>query len=167
VPQLVLELLYPDALLPVRATEESAGYDLHAYLAGRSVRCSDGTQLHDHSCDTDPHQAHIILTPGLMALIPLGFKARLPSGFEAQVRPRSGAAFKRGLHIPNAPGTIDADYPDEWLVPVQNGGAHPLRIAHGERIAQMVVHRFEVLELVRGAVGVSSTRTGGFGSTGR
>lgn len=165
-PHIVLELLYPDALIPVRATRDAAGYDLHAYLAGRTVRCSDGATVHDMACVADPGDASIVLPPGLMALVQLGFKARLPQGYEAQVRPRSGAAFKKGLHIQNAPGTIDADYPGEWMVPVQNGGSHPLRIAHGERIAQVVLHRFEVLEFISGTVAVTSDRAGGFGSTG-
>jgi dUTP pyrophosphatase len=102
-----------------------------------------------------------------MALIPLGFRARLPDGFEAQVRPRSGASFKKGIQIPNAPGTVDADYPEEWLVPVRNGTSAPMRIEHGERIAQAVFQRYEVVAWVPGSVAVSSDRRGGFGSTGR
>jgi dUTP pyrophosphatase len=102
-----------------------------------------------------------------MALVPLGFRARLPHGFEAQVRPRSGASFRKGIVIPNAPGTVDADYPDEWMVPVRNGTSAPMRIEHGERIAQAIFHRFEVLEWSEGAVAASTDRRGGFGSTGR
>lgn len=107
------------------------------------------------------------LGPGVMALVPLGFKARLPQGVEAQIRPRSGAAFKKGLHIANSPGTVDSDFPDEWMVPVRNGGIAPLIIEHGERIAQMVLARYEILPFTPGRVGVSTSRTGGFGSTGR
>ena len=102
----------------------------------------------------------------MMALVPLGFRARLPAGIEAQIRPRSGAAFKKGLRIPNAPGTIDSDYPDEWMVILENGASGPVQIVHGERIAQVVLARYEVLAIREGAVGVSSSRTGGFGSTG-
>ena len=109
----------------------------------------------------------IELDPATMALIPLGFRARLPDGFEAQVRPRSGASFKKGLLIPNAPGTVDADYPEEWLVPVRNGTSAPMRIEHGERIAQAVFQRYEVVAWVPGSVAASSDRKGGFGSTGR
>jgi dUTP pyrophosphatase len=108
----------------------------------------------------------VTLHPGERALIPLGFKARLPEGYEAQIRPRSGASFKKGLEIPNAPGTIDADFPDEWMVIVRNGTASAMRIAHGERIAQAVLQRFEVLEWTTGTVGVTTERGGGFGSTG-
>jgi dUTP pyrophosphatase len=100
------------------------------------------------------------------ALIPLGFKARLPRGIEAQIRPRSGTSFKKGLQIPNAPGTIDSDYPDEWMVIVRNPTSAPIQIDHGERIAQMVLARYEVLAVESGRVDVSTERVGGFGSTG-
>jgi dUTP pyrophosphatase len=69
--------------------------------------------------------------------------------------------------IVNSPGTIDADYPDEWCVPVKNGGVAPLVIRHGERIAQMVLMRFETLPFEFGQVGRTTERAGGFGSTGR
>jgi dUTP pyrophosphatase len=101
-----------------------------------------------------------------MALIPLGFRARLPEGFEAQIRPRSGASFKKGIQIPNAPGTVDADYPEEWLVPVRNATTAPLRIEHGERIAQAVFQRYEVVSWERGDVRATTDRAAGFGSTG-
>ncbi|HYD54511.1 MAG TPA: hypothetical protein VEA99_17895, partial [Gemmatimonadaceae bacterium] len=74
---------------------------------------------------------------------------------------------KKGLEIPNAPGTVDADFPDEWRVVVKNGTAHPIEIAHGERIAQAVLARYEVLDWATGRVEVSTERVGGFGSTGR
>jgi dUTP pyrophosphatase len=108
----------------------------------------------------------LTLEPGVMALVPLGFRARLPHGIEAQIRPRSGAAFKKGLHVANSPGTIDADFPDEWMVPVRNGGSGALVIDHGERIAQMVLARYEVLQIELGSVAATTSRTGGFGSTG-
>ena len=110
--------------------------------------------------------AAITLAPGERALIPLGFKAQLPVGFEAQIRPRSGTSVKTDLVIANAPGTVDADYPDEWCVPVKNGGPRPLVIVHGDRIAQMVLCRFAVLDFAAGTVGRSTDREGGFGSTG-
>ena len=163
---IIVDRLHDDALLPRRATAQSAGYDLFAYLEGRDVTCSDGARLWTVAATTIEGRSGVELAPGVMALIPLGFKARLPHGFEAQVRPRSGAAFRRGIQIPNAPGTIDADYPDEWMVPVRNANAHALRIEHGERIAQMVLQRYEVLPFATGAVEVSTERTGGFGSTG-
>jgi dUTP pyrophosphatase len=161
--QLTIELLHGDAQPPRRATEGSAGYDLCAYLAGRTVKCSDAQKVWDAPSVDDA----FVLEPGVSALIPLGFKARIPVGIEAQIRPRSGTSFKRGLQIPNAPGTIDSDFPDEWMVIVRNPTTVPIRIEHGERIAQMVLARYEVLTIEAGAVGVTTTRTGGFGSTGQ
>jgi dUTP pyrophosphatase len=107
----------------------------------------------------------LVIEPGEVALVPLGFRARLPSGFEAQLRLRSSIAFKRGVVMPNAPGTIDADYPDEWLVMLKNVSAADVFIGHGERIAQVVLARFEVFEWHRGELR-ATTRVGGFGSTG-
>ena len=163
---ITLELLHGDARAPERATEGSAGYDLFAYLTDRKVSCSDGVSVQDASAQRDSSGAFFVLRPNITARIPLGFKARLPAGFEAQVRPRSGSAFKKGLLVPNAPGTVDADYPDEWMVLIRNAGSVAVRIEHGERIAQMVLSRFEVLPFVLGAVTKTTSRAGGFGSTG-
>lgn len=160
--QLTVELLHADARPPRRATEGSAGYDLCAYLTGRTVKCSDAQR----AWDAPAEDGAFTLSSGVAALIPLGFKARLPHGIEAQIRPRSGTTFKKGLQIPNAPGTIDSDFPDEWMVIVRNPTAAPIRIEHGERIAQMVLSRYEVLEIADGSVGVTTSRVGGFGSTG-
>jgi len=160
---LVIQLLHADAEPPRRATAGSAGYDLCAYLRGRSVRCSDGSRAWDAGVPSD---ARFALPSGVSALIPLGFKARLPLGIEAQIRPRSGTTFKKGLQIPNAPGTIDSDFPDEWMVIVRNPTAAPIVIEHGERIAQMVLARYEALAIEAGEVGVTTERVGGFGSTG-
>ena len=160
--QLIVELLHADARPPRRATEGSAGYDLCAYLTGRSVRCSDAPRAWDHATE----DGTFTLPSGVSALIPLGFKARLPHGIEAQIRPRSGTTFKKGLQIPNAPGTIDSDFPDEWMVIVRNPTSAPIKIEHGERIAQMVLSRYEVLDITDGTVAVTTSRVGGFGSTG-
>jgi dUTP pyrophosphatase len=166
-PAIVIELLHADAEPPRRATQGSAGYDLCAYLAGRSVDCSDGQNRWTEVVVTvDDAPARMLLPARAMALIPLGFKARLPNGYEAQIRPRSGAVFKRGLGIPNAPGTVDSDFPDEWRVIVRNMTDAPIEIVHGERIAQMVLQRYEALPFVEGMVGVTTERVGGFGSTG-
>jgi dUTP pyrophosphatase len=164
---LVVELLHADAQPPERATAGSAGYDLRAYLLGRSIKCSDGARVWEISAAQRVNDASFALESGVAALIPLGFKARLPVGIEAQIRPRSGTSFKKGLQIPNAPGTIDSDYPDEWMVIVRNPLARPIVVEHGERIAQMVLGRYEVLPIERGTVSVSTDRVGGFGSTGR
>ncbi|HTE47754.1 MAG TPA: hypothetical protein VK636_21100 [Gemmatimonadaceae bacterium] len=164
---IVVELLHPDARAPKRATAGSAGYDLCAYLRLRAVKCSDGQRVWDAAVtDAEGESPTFTLERGITALIPLGFKARLPVGIEAQIRPRSGTSFKKGMQIPNAPGTIDSDYPDEWMVIVRNPNEHAIRIDHAERIAQMVLSRYEVLQIEAGSVSVSTTRVGGFGSTG-
>ena len=166
-PVMMIELLHEDATPPRRATQGSAGYDLFAYLNGRTVDCSDGHRRWTEAAHlTEASLARVLLPAHAMALIPLGFKARLPNGYEAQIRPRSGAAFKKGLGIPNAPGTVDSDFPDEWRVIVRNMTDAPIEIVHGERIAQMVLHRYEILRFVEGSVGVTTERVGGFGSTG-
>ena len=160
---IIFEALHAGVEPPSRATEGSAGADLKAYLIDRTVRCSDGARQWDQRTGA---AGTLVLEPGAMALVPLGFRARLPHGVEAQIRPRSGAAFRKGLHIANSPGTVDSDFPDEWMVPVRNGGSGPLAIAHGERIAQMVLARYEVLPMETGVVAATTSRQGGFGSTG-
>src|SRR3954468_23721072 len=101
---IVFEPLHESVTPPARATEGSAGADLKAFLSGRTVRCSDGTTQWEEQVSS---AGSLTLKPGSMALVPLGFRARLPVGIEAQIRPRSGAAFKKALHVANAPGTID------------------------------------------------------------
>ncbi|HEY6220761.1 MAG TPA: dUTP diphosphatase [Gemmatimonadaceae bacterium] len=160
---IVFEPLHPGVEPPARATEGSAGSDLRAHLVARTVKCSDGARQWEQETAPD---SKLVLPPGAMALVPLGFRARLPRGIEAQIRPRSGAAFKKGLHIANAPGTVDCDFPDEWMVPVRNGSVGPLTIEHGERIAQMVLSRYEVIPFEAGSVQATTSRQGGFGSTG-
>jgi dUTP pyrophosphatase len=162
-PAITYESLHADVTTPMRATRQAAGYDVCAYLKGRTVRISDGLHVRERASD-DAHRVH--LEPGEVALVPLGFKARLPDGFEAQVRIRSSIAFKRGLIIPNGPGTIDADYPDEWMVMLKNDSAREVMIEHGERIAQIIIARYVVAEWMPGSVGKSTDRAGGFGSTG-
>ena len=166
-PVITIELVHPDAQPPRRATAGSAGYDLCAYLNARAIKCTDGVTIWDTAAEDENGTSRFSLESGVTALIPLGFKARLPDGVEAQIRPRSGTSFKKGLQIPNAPGTIDSDYPDEWMVIVRNPMPHPIVVEHGERIAQMVLARYETLEVRPGKVGITTTRAGGFGSTGR
>lgn len=163
----VIERLHHDVVLPTRATAGSAGYDVRAYLAGRSVRLSDGVTHSERSAGEEHGEWGVTLAPGEMALVPLGFRTRLPPGIEAQVRPRSGQAFKHALTIPNAPGTVDADYAEEWMVIVRNDAPAARRVVHGDRIAQVVFARHVVLELREGLVQRSSERAGGFGSTGQ
>ena len=166
-PVVVFEALYDDVVAPVRATEESAGYDLRAYLGGRPTRIAGASGVSERAPSKGADGAlYVEIGAGERAIVPLGFRARLPDGHEAQLRMRSSVAFKKGLTMPNAPGTIDADYPDEWLVMVRNDGAAPVRIEHGERIAQAIIARYTAVTWTPGTVGVSTSRAGGGGSTG-
>ncbi|HWG52780.1 MAG TPA: hypothetical protein VN677_05720 [Gemmatimonadaceae bacterium] len=162
-PCVLFEPLFADVEPPRRATAGSAGYDVRAHVLGRDVcTAANAAQAVIHA----DARGVLTLEPGVTALVPLGFRARLPEGHEAQLRVRSSIAFRKGLILPNAPATIDADYPDEWLVMMKNDATVPVTIEHGERIAQIVFNRFEVLEWTEGAVSASTDRAGGFGSTG-
>ena len=161
---IVFEPLHPDVAPPTRATRGAAGYDVRAWLRDASVRVA--RRGVEETVMTGP-DGRLELQPGDTALVPLGFRARLPEGYEAQLRVRSSIAFRKGLVLPNAPGTIDADYPDEWLAMMKNDSGSIVIIEHGERIAQVVLNRYEVLEWSEGRVGVSTDRVGGVGSTGR
>lgn len=164
---IIFEPLHEGVEPPRPATSASAGHDLAACLTSGTVRVFVQGVAQERAVRRDAEGAGLTLAPGEKALIPLGFRARLPLGYEAQVRPRSGTSLKTDLVIVNSPGTIDADFPDEWCVPVKNGGTLPLTVRHGERIAQMVLSRFETLTFERGTVERSTERAGGFGSTGR
>jgi dUTP diphosphatase len=133
-----------DLPLPQRASAGSSGCDLRAAVAERTV-----------------------LAPGERALIPTGLVLELPSGFEGQVRPRSGLALRHGVTVVNAPGTIDSDYRGEVAVALVNLGAEPFTIERGDRIAQLVVARVESVELEEVEdLSPTGRGDGGFGSTG-
>lgn len=165
--RVVFQPVSADVTLPVRATRESAGYDLVAYLTDRSVSVALGGAEEARPATIIGNSSSITLAAGERALIPLGFRARIPKGVHGEVRPRSGAAFRKGIEIPNSPGTIDSDYNGEWMVPVKNGDSRPLIIEHGERIAQVVFVKHVDVEFEAGEVGRTTDRDGGFGSTGR
>ncbi len=130
--------------LPAYTTPLSAGMDLYANL-----------------------NEAVILKPLERQLIGTGIFIELPEGFEAQVRPRSGLAVKRGLSVLNTPGTIDADYRGEIKVIMVNLSNEPCEIMDGERIAQLVVSRHEKVEWIESVQLTDSDRgTGGFGHTG-
>jgi dUTP pyrophosphatase len=115
-----------------------------------------------------PEDAPLVLAPGKHALVPTGLTIALPSGYEAQVRPRSGLAAKHGVTVLNSPGTIDADYRGEIGVLLINHGDTPFPIRRGERIAQMVIAAVVRAELVPAtALSTTDRGGGGFGSTGR
>ncbi len=124
----------------------------------------------DHAAGLDLHAAipePVALEPGCIQLVPCGFAMAVPIGYEAQVRPRSGLATRFGISMPNAPGTIDADYRGEVQVPLINLGPESFTVEPSMRIAQMVIAPVahcaveEVDDL-----GVTARGDGGFGSTG-
>lgn len=130
--------------LPGYSTDHSAGMDLRAYL-----------------------KEPVILKPLERALIPTGLYIELPVGYEAQVRPRSGLALKKGISVLNTPGTIDADYRGEIGVILINLSNEKVKIESGERICQMVIAKHEQAELINVEVLNETKRgAGGFGSTG-
>lgn len=131
--------------LPAYATPQSAGLDLRANI-----------------------DSSIVLQPLERRLVPTGLRIALPEGFEAQIRPRSGLALKHGITVLNSPGTIDADYRGEIGVILVNLSDKTFIVNPGERIAQMVVARYERVEWDEVAELDSTDRgEGGFGSTGR
>lgn len=109
----------------------------------------------------------IVIDPGGFRLIPTGIHLQLPAGYEGQVRPRSGLAAKYGVTVLNTPGTIDSDYRGEIKIILINLGREPFVIKRGDRIAQLVISRYERVELVPTECLEDSERgTGGFGHTG-
>ena len=109
----------------------------------------------------------IVLAPLQRAAIPTGIKMAIPTGFEVQVRPRSGLAFRSGISIPNSPGTIDSDYRGEVKVLLINLGSEDFTITRGMRIAQLVVARVIQAELtIVSSLDNTDRGEGGFGSTG-
>ncbi|MBT8454775.1 MAG: dUTP diphosphatase [Rhodobacteraceae bacterium] len=136
--------------LPTYATPGAAGADIRANLPEETR--ADG----------------LLIAPMTRALVPTGLSVEIPPGFEVQLRPRSGLALKHGLTLPNTPGTIDSDYRGPLGVILINLGDAAYTVAHGERIAQMIVApvvqaRFEVVD----TLSETDRGTGGFGSTGR
>ena len=130
--------------LPQYATPQSAGMDLRANL-----------------------EEPITLQPLERRLIPTGLFIALPEGYEAQVRPRSGLALKKGITVLNAPGTVDADYRGEIGVLLINLSQEPFIVNDGERIAQMVIARHEQGQFEEvDALGETERGTGGYGHTG-
>lgn len=107
------------------------------------------------------------LDPGVPKLVPTGLTIEVPPGFEAQLRPRSGLALKHAIILPNSPATIDPGYRGEVRVILLNLGKEPYQIHPGDRIAQMVIARYERIEWEEGDLNDSKRGQGGFGSSGR
>lgn len=150
-PRLRVQKMRQDAVLPRYETGGAAGMDLSACL-----------------------DAPIVIQAGASARVPTGLRIALPEGHEGQVRPRSGLAARHGVTVLNAPGTIDEDYRGELQVLLINHGGEAYSVAHGDRIAQLVVApvaRVELEETGEGAqneaaLGTTERGEGGFGSTG-
>lgn len=146
-PTLRVKKLNPRATLPAYHSELAAGLDVAACLPEDA--------------------ASVRIEPGAIRVIPTGIAIAVPPGYEAQVRPRSGLASKHGVTLPNSPGTIDADYRGEVLVPLINLGREPFEVTPGMRIAQMII-----APVARAQVSIVETLedtargVGGFGSTG-
>jgi len=107
------------------------------------------------------------LDPGVPRLVPTGLTLEIPAGYEAQVRPRSGLALKHAITVPNAPGTIDPGYRGEVRVILLNLGREPYTVHAGDRIAQLIVARYEAVEWQETDLANSTRGAGGFGSSGR
>ena len=108
-----------------------------------------------------------VLEPGVPRLVATGLAIELPPGYEAQIRPRSGLAAKHAITLPNSPATIDPGYRGEIRVILLNLGREPYEIHPGDRIAQMVIARYEAIEWEEGELNESRRGEGGFGSSGR
>ena len=139
-----IQKLDPAAVLPsyTHGPEEDAGMDLCAL-------------------------ADALLAPGVPQLVPTGLAIELPAGCEAQIRPRSGLALKHAITLPNSLATIDPGYRGEIRVILLNLGTEPYRIHAGDRIAQMVVARYETIEWEESELNASRRGGNGFGSSGR
>lgn len=110
----------------------------------------------------------VAIAPMQRTLVPTGLFIELPVGYEAQIRPRSGLAFKHGITVLNSPGTIDADYRGEIKILLINLGSEPFEIKHGERIAQMIIAKHETANWqVVDQLGETTRGAGGYGSTGK
>ena len=131
--------------IPCHATEESAGLDLRAAI-----------------------DENVVLKPGQRALIPAGFLMAVPQGYNAEIRPRSGLAFKHGITVLNSPGTVDSDYRGEIKVLLINLGENDFVVERGMRIAQMVIQKYEKSTLTAiDSLDLNTSRAaGGYGSTG-
>lgn len=140
----------PDIALPGYETHGAAGADLRANLR------------------PEDRAAGFTLYPMQRAILPTGLRIEIPDGFEMQIRPRSGLAFKHGISLPNTPGTIDCDYRGPLGVLLINFGPEPYTFAHGERIAQAVIAPVvQARYALADTLNQTARGAGGFGSTGK
>src|SRR5579875_3889338 len=142
--QIRIKKIRPDAHLPEYA---------HGPLedAGMDIRCVEGAHLE----------------PNVPQAVPTGLALEIPPGYEVQIRPRSGLALKHAITLPNSPATIDPGYRGELRVIMLNLGKSPYEVQAGDRIAQMVLARYEAVEWEEGELAESARAANGFGSSGR
>lgn len=139
-----LKIISKSGILPKYETAGSAGFDIRAFL-----------------------EAPITLVPGERALVPTGLFFQLEPGFEAQIRARSGLAIKKGIGLVNGIGTVDSDYRGEVCVPLINWGQEDFVIENGDRIAQVVIAKYEQVTLeLTDTINETERGAGGFGHTG-
>ena len=154
--------------LPQYETPKSAGMDIRADFSRVTPESPIKAWGNVEIIFAGEHHTKTLLRldPGARALIPTGLFSAIPEGYEIQLRPRSGLAIKKGLNLINCIGTIDADYRQEWGVPVVNQGLETIWIEDGERICQAVLNKVEQIEWVQVESLDETERAGGFGSTG-
>ena len=147
-----------EVLVPVTVLPHGEGLELPSYATPGSAGCDLRAAIAES----------LTLLPGGRALLPTGIAVAIPSGFEGQVRMRSGLALRHGLSLLNSPGTIDSDYRGEIRLILANLGAEPVTVARGERVAQLVIAPVARARLEEVAELPSTSRdAGGFGSTGK
>jgi len=143
-------------VVPENATDGASGVDLRAMVTGyelKGVRCYN-------------IGGSIVIKPGGRVLVKTGIHLEIPEGYEGQVRPRSGLALKKGISIPNTPGTIDADYRGDVGVILINHSKEDFVIENGDRIAQLVIMKVEKANFIVDTISNTNRGEGGFGSTG-
>ncbi|MDD7511449.1 MAG: dUTP diphosphatase [Peptostreptococcaceae bacterium] len=139
-----IKIISKSGIIPRYETSGAAGFDLAAFL-----------------------EEAIVLMPGERKLVPTGLFMAVPEGYEAQVRARSGLAIKHGIGLVNGIGTVDSDYRGELMVPLINWGSEEFTINNGDRIAQVVINKYEKAELIQvSALDETERGSGGFGHTG-
>ena len=154
------------AILPIKATDGSAGYDLFAY---RLVDIYSGNEkVDDEKLKNIKEKEHFFLRAGERALVSTGLIMEIPKGYVGNIRPRSGKALKQGLMVANSPGTIDSDYRSEVGVILYNPTQRLLKVELGEKIAQLVITTHEEVNFTETKELTETERgAGGFGSTGK
>ena len=155
--KLKIKKLDKRAIIPQYQSTGAAGFDLHAIV----------DDSYEHSLKIDDKD-YLMIAPRTQCIVKTGLAFEVPPGYELQIRPRSGLAFKQQITITNTPGTLDSDYRGELRIALYNLGENEYRLFHGDRIAQAIINKIELVEIEE-VLELSSTERdkGGFGSTGK